>query len=447
MVDDGRLAHGVQPINRVLSIATALAAGGALVIFAALTILPTDGRARPANHAYLQGGCDTAHTPFCDALTVPIPNWSGHIFHLRQDYPTKAAADAQPWTRFDPRTEPDAYLRAALSYLFEGNIRSDPEASFDPILNTKRAWYHAPWLDSGTSGREFIHGLTRERVSRPYELAPQQTHYWNNYAVGFYNALGGMILGRVWKDHANPNAAAAVFPNGTVAAKLLFTTAPVTEVPYLQGAPQWQAYVYPDPSELNPQATGPRAVLRLRLLQVDIAVKDERAADTTGWVFGTLVYGGGPGGRTGSGWTNIAPIGVMWGNDPAYSGTGPLSQTWLNPSVHMPHVGFQGRLNGPVDYPSSSCLSCHGTGEVPSGTMLPAQGVDPAPWFRNIKSGRPADAGHQSTDYSLQLAVGIANFFANRATLWRTTPEERESLLHEMEVRDERPPPDDTRRN
>ena len=35
------------------------------------------------------------------------------------------------------------------------------------------------------------------------------------------------------------------------------------------------------------------------------------------------------------------------------------------------------------------------------------------PWFRNIKSGTPFDAGRQSTDYSLQLSVGIANFTAN----------------------------------
>jgi len=48
--------------------------------------------------------------------------------------------------------------------------------------------------------------MTRERVSRPFELDPRQSHSWNNYAVGFYNAAGGLIIGRVWADHMNPNA-------------------------------------------------------------------------------------------------------------------------------------------------------------------------------------------------------------------------------------------------
>ena len=62
-------------------------------------------------------------------------------------------------------------------------------------------------------------------MSLPGELAPQQKKKWNNYAVGFYNAPGGLVIGKVWTDHGKPNPAASLFPNGTVAAKLLFTTA------------------------------------------------------------------------------------------------------------------------------------------------------------------------------------------------------------------------------
>lgn len=411
-----------------------------LALVTALHTMTSAVGAAPANHAYLAGGCDTADTPFCDSLIAPPKNWTGHVFHLRQDYPITIGADDRPWLAFDPKTEPQKYISAALSYFFEGNIRPDPESSFDATLNTKRPWYHAPWLDAWTPGREFIHGLTRERVSRPHELAPQQTHYWNNYAVGYYNAPGGMILGRVWKDHANPDASAALFPNGTVAAKILFTTASLDDVPYLKGSPKWRAYIYPDPSELNPRITGPREVLTLRLLQVDLAVKDERVADTTGWVFGTFVYGGGPGGKGGSGWTNLFPIGVTWGNDPGYIGARRLTQAWVNPAVHMPHLGFEGRLDGPVDHPLSACLSCHGTGEVPAGTMIPPDGADPAPWFRNVRSGSAFDVDHQTTDYSLQLAVGIANFRANRATLWMTTPKQRRELLRQMEIRETQQP-------
>src|SRR6516162_1694628 len=214
------------------------------------------------------------------------------------------------------------------------------------------------------------------------------------------------------------------------------------EVPYLKGSPQWQAYVYANTSDPAPKATSPRAVLGLRLLQIDIAVKDDRLSDTTGWVFGTFAYGSGPGGQGGgSGWTNVSSVGVIWGNDPGYSGTGPLSQTWLNPAVHMPHVGYQGRLNGPIDNRASSCLSCHSTAEVPSGTMVPPTGVNPASWFQNIKSGTPFDSGRQSTDYSLQLSVGIANFTVNHgSSVAMVTPEQRLKQLRSIETQDEQPP-------
>ena len=413
-----------------------------LVVIAACSVLIQGVGAQPASKAYLTGGCDTPQTPFCDALMPPIPNWTGHVFQLSQNYPTTSGPDAQPWLQFDPKTQPDQYLTAVLSYIFEGNIQADTESSFDPTLNAVRGWYNAPWQDVGINGREFIHGLTRERVSRPHELAPEQVHEWNNYAVGFYNAPGGMIIGRVWQDHGDPDPTAALFPNGTVATKLIFTTASEAEVPYLKGSPQWQAYVYANPNDPAPKATSPRAVLSLRLLQIDIAVKDDRLSDTTGWVFGTFVYGSGPGGQGGgSGWTNVSSVGVIWGNDPGYSGTGPLSQTWLNPAVHMPHVGYQGRLNGPIDNRASSCLSCHSTAEVPSGTMVPPTGVNPASWFQNIKSGTPFDSGRQSTDYSLQLSVGIANFTVNHGSSVATvTPEQRLKQLRSKEAHDELPP-------
>ncbi len=353
--------------------------------------------------------CDTPTTPFCNALMLPTPGWKGHEFKLAQQYPAKAPEDVMPWMSFDPYSEPKQYLQAALGYFYEGNIRASVEDSFNPKLNRVRHWYNAPWQDYGTNGREFVHGLTRERVSQPQELDTHQTKKWNNYAVGFYNAPGGEAIGKIWANHGAPNADLAQMPEGTVGAKLLFTTAPVTEVPFLAGSPEWDAYVYADPNDPSPTPTSPRAVLKVRLLQIDIAVKDSRAKET-GWIFGTFVYGGGPGGQAGSSWFNVSPVGVMWGNDPGYAGTGPLTQTWLNPDVHMPHVGYQGRLNGPIDNPISSCMSCHSTAELPQGTMVPPHGADPALWFQNIKSGTPFDAGRKPLDYSLQIEVGFVNF-------------------------------------
>jgi len=156
----------------------------------------------------------------------------------------------------------------------------------------------------------------------------------------------------------------------------------------------------------------------VRLLQIDIAVKDRRSP--TGWVFGTFVYGGGPapGTTPGAGWTNVSPVGLMWGNDPGYSGTGPLKESWINPAVKMPHLGYQGRLNGPVDNPISSCLSCHSTAQDPLSTapMFPQKGKPVSFWFRNIPSGTPFQAPAKALDYSLQVAFGIKNFQDQKAT-------------------------------
>ncbi|UGX94285.1 hypothetical protein G6321_00053630 [Bradyrhizobium barranii subsp. barranii] len=359
--------------------------------------------------------CNTPTTPFCDALMPPPIGWNGPVFNLSQNYPANPGNEPKPWEQFQPDSQPAQYLAAVLNYFFEGNIRPSVEASFDTSLNPVRKWYHVPWQDFGANGREFIHGLTRERSSRPGELHPNQSQLWTNYAVGFYNAPGGFAIGRVWTNHDAPNASLANMPEGTVAAKLLFTTAPVNEVPYLQGAPEWTGYIYRDVHNDRPQITFPRSPLKLRLLQVDLAVKDDRVANTTGWVFGTYVYGGGIDGSPGQGWNNVRPVGLMWGNDPNYSSTWSLTETKINPTVRLPHYGYQGRLNGPVDNPISSCLSCHATAQKPPGMMFPPAGSDPSRWFQNYKSGQPFDTGGISTDYSLQLSVGIANFEASKA--------------------------------
>jgi hypothetical protein len=364
------------------------------------------------------------------------------VFHLSQNYPKTLGPDTQPWRAFDPTRQRSEYLYSALGYFFQGNLNSNAEMSFDPAKNPVRQWYHAPWQDFGINGREFVHGLTRERTSEPGDLHSSQTHYWHNYAIGFYNAPGGYVIGRVWADHGMPDSSQASFPEGTVAAKLLFTTASVAEVPYLRGSPEWTGYVYANPNTLRPNLGDPRALMKLRLLQIDIAVKDSRVAATTGWVFGTFVYGGGLTGKPGQGWANVQPVGLMWGNDPTYSGSGPLTETVLNPQVLLPHYGWQGRLNGPVDNRASSCLSCHSTAQDPQAKMMPLAGDDPRHWFRNIRSGQPFDPGARSLDYSLQLSTGIANFREAQKLASQSTLRDRITRYNQIKSLDPRPPRD-----
>lgn len=352
--------------------------------------------------------CASAAAQFPDAHDPPPAGWTGPVFRLKQDYPqTLPPFGPRPWMSFDFRTQPNEYIEAVLDYALEGNKQVD----FVVQDNSTRGWYHAPWMHAGAAGREFVRGLTRERSSRPGELHPNQTGTWENWAVSVYNPRGGYTLGQVWKDPDAPNPSVAKFPVGSVSIKLIFTEAPVSQVPYLTGSVEWQA----DINRAN--NAGPRPTLRL--LQVDVAVRESRAASTTGWVFGTFVYDGNAPGATP--WDRLVPVGLMWGNDPTrVRTTQALRQTKINAGLQIPqHLGFEKRLNGPVDNPRSSCLSCHSTAQIQNDLSRPGRAAIPPAnatvqtlrlYFRNIKSGTPFDANALSLDYSLQLQNGIANW-------------------------------------
>ncbi|MGL4575212.1 MAG: hypothetical protein ACRCV9_10530 [Burkholderiaceae bacterium] len=364
-----------------------------LLCLSALTMLATAG---------------DAWAQFPDARNPPPAGWSGPVFKLKQDYPqTRPALGVRPWMQFDFRTQPNQYMQAVLSYVLEGN----KEVDFVVQNNSVRGWYHAPWMHAGPAGREFIRGLTRERSSRPRELHPNQAGTWENWAVSVYNPRGGYTLGRVWANPNGPNPDVARFPVGTVSTKLIFTEAPVSEVPYLANSVEWQA-------DIN-RASGTGTRPTLRLLQVDVAVRDARAVSTTGWVFGTFIYDANAPGATP--WDRLVPVGLMWGNDPTRVGTTqPLQQTKINADLQIPqHLGFEKRLNGPVDNPRSSCLSCHSTAQVRPNLSETTRGAIPPAnanietlrlYFRNIRAGQPFDAGALALDYSLQLQNGIANW-------------------------------------
>jgi hypothetical protein len=345
----------------------------------------------------------------------PIPSgWTSKVFALSKNYPINMPVNqVKPWKVYNFKTQPLQYINALKSYVLQGNIQKDW------ILqnNTVRKWYHTPSMIWGPNGREFINGLTRERSSRPKELHPNQNNFWQNWAVGFYNPLGGYTIGKVYQNINSPNASKAIFPEGTVAAKLLFTNAPLSEVPYLQNSFIWQANIHTAQS-----GTTNRSPASLRLLQMDIAVKDSRASNSTDWVMVTFAYNNNAGGTTP--WDKLVPVGLQWGNDPTKLSVGQsLAETWINPAYKSLftfgawsiHTGYNGRMNGPVDNPNSSCLSCHGTSQIPSVStgMVPTIS-NPASintYFRNINpplvfEDKP-NVNEISLDYSLQLSVGI----------------------------------------
>src|SRR5205085_77079 len=119
---------------------------------------------------------------FPDAHESPPAGWSGPVFKLSQNYPASLPApETYPWKSIDFMTQQEAYIHTVYQYALDGNTTTDWRG-YD---NAKRKWYHAPWMHPGPNGREFIRGMTRERNSRPKELATTQTCYAQNWAVGF----------------------------------------------------------------------------------------------------------------------------------------------------------------------------------------------------------------------------------------------------------------------
>jgi len=395
----------------------------------------------------------------------PASEYKGPLFKLSQDYPTHmpSAKELPVFFKTDFRADWREYIMQARSYCLEGNT----EVEWDVQKNKVRHWYNMPWQDYGPNGREAIHGLTREAPVRSFQLAPSQPYGEGSaYAIGYYNSFGAYTIGQVWKDHSDPDpevASTQGFPNGTVVCKLLFLDAPPEivekQVPFLVNPIEWKAY-----TRLT-YGSEERAVREVPLVQMDIMVRDERAP--SGWIFGTFQYNGKL--QNHPRWKNLVPIGLMWGNDPEdvkeipvtdskgeFPAPHPIAETPINPhleetvinarSSELPptHLGWNGRLNGPVDNPLSSCMSCHMTASSPekplSPLFIPAEerpnsgtpewGAWWMQWFQNVgwKNGvlEKFMKAEFSLDFSLQLSAALQNFYQAEEG---TKPENRVSAL------------------
>ncbi len=416
----------------------------------------------------LVGGCGGASDSLGDLTTAPSQapfsnyefkppedEYKGPLFELSQDYPTQMPPQsAMPgFFKTDFRQDWRTFMDEARTYCFEGNTKIEWRGQ----ENAVRPWFHMPWQDWGRTGREGIHGLTLEASIRPGQLVDKQAYSKGaTYAVGLYNEFGAYTIGKVWEKHDEPDPAYAAtqgFPVGTVVCKLLFVNIPpkvvVEEIPFLADPIQWQAYAN------KPTGSG-RAVQPVTLIQMDVMVRDERAS--AGWVFGTFQYNGEL--AKADAWENLAPVGLTWGNDPDKTAgipaenssggfTSPgvgkttqinaaLDETVVNPNTsELPptHLGWNGRLNGPVDNSLSSCMSCHMTASSPERPLSPTfLSTEPPPgkmkrpptsapewngfwmrWFQNVgwKEGKlePFLEAKYPLDFSLQLSDALQNFY------------------------------------
>lgn len=347
--------------------------------------------------------------------TLP-PDYRGPVFHLRQDYPTQFPDIPRPWEAINFKKEPVEYLNFIKQYLLAGMA----EANYYPAQNKVHDWYHMPWLTTGRRAREAIHGLQRERDVKPFELDPHQTQTQQKWEVAYYNPIGAYQIGKIWKNpklKGAPDLTQTEFPEGTLVFKWVFVTGDDTQLPILKGAPLFYANINREISRKSPKAIRP-----VRLVQMDFAIRDKRADETTSWVMGTYVYDKDAPGKTG--WERMVPLGVQWGNDPGITPKMVQQGIKLKETIVLPNapkyalerLGWGGRLNGPMDLRGSACLACHSMAQWPHPLNKRPKGNDQQKlkYFRNLKPTEPFDKGQISLDYSLQLENALRAYRAQR---------------------------------
>jgi hypothetical protein len=344
----------------------------------------------------------------------------------RTDYPGSAGRVTAPWQSIDFKADPTKYMLSVLETAkpyFKRDGRKLVGTGAEP-------WWISLWLDYTNYGREPYMGLTKERGPDEGDLSETSRDGYQVWAVGFYNAPGSTVLGNVFGDACNPQLPASVnFPEGTVSIKFLFTDADPGEVTYLAGAAEYDANIDVEGAGSGGRPVTQRRKRIMRLLQVDISVKDASAAETK-WVFGTFGWVGPP---KGDGlFDNLLPVSLQWGNDPGVYDTR-MVQGWVNPALQgimygwstRSSLGFNGRANGPADNIRSSCLSCHAAARIPRSSKgllgfqfdMENDIQDAAKvrshvdfWFQNVKGGElfhDTEPAVSALDYSLQLEAAM----------------------------------------
>jgi hypothetical protein len=360
----------------------------------------------------------------------------------RTDFPTTLPATGPNFGDF--RANWQDYMYAVLAEVRSAGFRIE---NYRIVAPPDAPWWITPWMDYDTNGRERFNGLTKERGPEVGDLAPNSQSGSQVWAIGFYNRQGAYSLGQVFADPCNPSVPVSglEFPDGATSFKFLFTDEDPQVIRYLSGSPEVSGWI-DSPGSGSRSNPATRSERKLRLLQVDIAVRDTRA-ETTSWVFGTFVW---QGPAKGDGlFDNLVPVGLMWGNDPAI-GARPrdafvtFAETRLNNSLagilwedvatpwpQRPWPGLHGRLNGPADNLRSSCMSCHALAQWPrsrrlgilSRVSLPELNRDDiretirVDYMRNTKGGKLVDpteadkqvgwGGARALDYSLQIEAAV----------------------------------------
>ena len=311
-------------------------------------------------------------------------------------------------------------------YFLEGMFNPDPKARANPDqhfiagLNKNRGWCQMPWLNVGDTGREAIHGLTKERDLEPSDIYPETKNgvTGSDWGVGYYNSISCDYLANVFKEKTHRMTTAdwyrGEFPDGSMSFKILFTTAPLN---VLRESLKWWAHV-------SLPGESARSLQQVKLLQIDIALKDKQLvpADhgTDGWMMSTLYF------DPNYDWSKnewnkewlkkfplppallpllkLRPVGIQTGFTPETFTLVRGSKT--NVVNHAGGLPNESLLNGPADNPTGSCMGCHGA----AGTYSPMVPLIPGVMSKEAYQAIPAN---KKMDFSMQL--GFAKRFYQTA--------------------------------
>lgn len=333
-------------------------------------------------------------------------------FKLCSEYnQMKPNPEARPWKGMDIRTEQGGkkFAQVVLDYFYDSLVQDASNTNNNFIAQNikpgKTRWCHMPWLNVGDSGRELIHGLTKERDLEKSEIYPNvnttKEKEGSDWGIGFYNDIACASMHDVFGSEqktVQPDFLNKKFPDGSVSVKILFTTAKLDE---LNGSFTWTANV-------SPAKSTSRKLREVKLVQIDVAVKDSTLIGTKKeidhWMMTTFYYDASYiadsthkySGQL-AGLLKMRPIGIQTGFDPSTSLIFNGSKTNSADNIYY---GVSPKLmNGPADNPKGSCLSCHGAAGT-SVKMVP--GVKDFDQYLKIKD--------KGLDFSQQMALAKRNY-------------------------------------
>lgn len=366
-------------------------------------------------------------------------------FSIRANYQEiRPNAQSYPWRgvvkNITQPGEGEKLARIILDYFLDSLVQDGKNPDNNLIAQNspqgKSQWCHMPWLNVGESGREAIHGLTKERDMEATPIYPEtqldnfKSIGGSDWGIGYYNDVACQRLGEIFGSYDGKNIPTKepnfkhpeslvtesgvlrnkLFPDGTVSVKVLFTTASLAALK--------NSYVITANTTL-PKETQ-RSLRPMRLVQIDVAVKDSQiegtSKDADHWIMTTFYFDENT--LKNSYFANSAlksdprfvktslsaflkmrPIGIQYGFDPTTTRIFDGSVT--NTSTNAYYVGNNPNLlNGPADNPTASCLSCHGAA---GSSIRIVPGIKDFEHYKKLKN-------KGTLDFSMQLAFAKRNF-------------------------------------